>query len=107
MNEIPDYYQDKLVGKRNICVRLGRKNVVKLYGVLALVFYILLVGSLLTGNLPPWAWFTLSGTPLMLVSYLQARRTYDNPRQFVGTIRYLLIHYVLVLGILITAYFMG
>jgi len=107
VNEVPDYYQDRLVGKRNICVRLGRESTVKLYGLMALVFYTLLIGSLLTGNLPSWAWLTLSGMPLLLASYLRARKTYDEPRQFIGAIRYLLIHYVWILGILITAYFIG
>jgi hypothetical protein len=31
VNAIPDYHQDRLVGKRNLCVRLGRQRSVYLY----------------------------------------------------------------------------
>jgi 1,4-dihydroxy-2-naphthoate octaprenyltransferase len=31
VNAIPDYHQDRLVGKRNLCVRLGRQRAVYLY----------------------------------------------------------------------------
>src|SRR5258708_29326708 len=31
VNAIPDFYQDRLVGKRNLVVRFGRKNGVYLY----------------------------------------------------------------------------
>jgi 1,4-dihydroxy-2-naphthoate octaprenyltransferase len=35
VNAIPDYHQDRLVGKRNLVVRLGRKRGVRLYVALA------------------------------------------------------------------------
>src|SRR5262249_61969275 len=31
VNAIPDYHQDRLVGKRNLVVRLGRRRAVHLY----------------------------------------------------------------------------
>lgn len=104
MNEVPDYYQDKLVGKRNICVRLGRKKVVSIYGGLLVIFHSLFMAALLTNQLPRWAWLALLASPAALTSYLIARRTYDNPRRFIPALRYLLIHYLVTLTILAGVY---
>jgi 1,4-dihydroxy-2-naphthoate octaprenyltransferase len=35
VNAIPDFHQDRLVGKRNLVVRLGRHRAVRLYLALA------------------------------------------------------------------------
>lgn len=48
LNEIPDYYQDTLVGKRNLVVRLGKqKAIVLLKLCLAGVFALLIFGTVL------------------------------------------------------------
>lgn len=103
LNEVPDYYQDKLVGKRNICVRLGRARTIKLAGGLAVLFYLLLLAGLLSGLLPRLSGLSFLALPLSLVTYLRAKRTYDTPLQFIRAIRYLLIQYVIILSILIVA----
>lgn len=104
LNEVPDYFQDRLVGKRNICVRIGQKNVVKLYGgILALFYGILLVG-LFSGRFPRLAWVVLACLPISLMSYITGIRNYHNPYKFVSAIRYMIIQYVIVLSILITSY---
>ena len=42
VNEIPDYYQDKLVGKRNLVVRLGKQGAIKLFSLCLISIFILL-----------------------------------------------------------------
>jgi len=104
LNEVPDYFQDKLVGKRNLCVRIGQKNVMKLYGGILAIFYIVLFAGLLSGIFPRLAWLVLACLPLSLMSYIIGLRNYDKPHRFVSAIRYMIIHYVIVLSILIVAY---
>lgn len=104
LNEVPDYFQDRIVGKRNICVRIGQKNVVKLYGMIQALFYIVLFAGLFWGKLPRLAWLVLICLPIFTISYNTGMKTYENPRQFTSAIKYMMIHYLLVLCILITGY---
>ena len=103
-NEVPDYFQDRLVGKRNICVRIGQKNVVRFYGGVLALFYVALLVGLFSGSFPRLAWVVLACLPISLMSYITGMRTYDNPYRFVSAIRYMIIQYVVVLSILITGY---
>lgn len=104
LNEVPDYFQDRLVGKRNICVRIGKRNVVRLYGGLLIFFYAIFLVGLLLGNLPQLAWLVLICLPVSLLSYTVGMRTYDNAYRFISTIRYMIIQYVIILSILIISY---
>ncbi|MEW6376651.1 MAG: prenyltransferase [Thermodesulfobacteriota bacterium] len=104
LNEVPDYFQDRLVGKRNICVRIGQKNVVRLYGGITALFYTFLLVGLFSGKFPYLAWLVLVCLPISLICYISGMRTQENPHRFVSTIRYMMIHYVIVLSILITSY---
>jgi 1,4-dihydroxy-2-naphthoate octaprenyltransferase len=103
-NEVPDYFQDRLVGKRNICVRLGQKRTVILQGVVLIIFYLCLLGGLCLGKFPKLAWLILVCLPFSFKSYLKAIKTCENPRLFIPTIRYMIIHYCLVMAILIAGY---
>lgn len=107
LNEVPDYFQDRLVGKRNICVRVGQKNVTRLYGGLLVACYIFLLVGLLSGRFPVFAWLALFCAPVSLMSYTIARKHYDNPHKFVSAIRLLIISYVAILFVLIAGYIVG
>ena len=104
LNEVPDYFQDRLAGKRNICVRIGQKNVMRLYAGIMILFYLVLLVGLLLGKFPAFAWLVLACLPMFFMSYTIGMRTYGNPHRFVSAIRYMIIHYVIVIGILITCY---
>lgn len=104
MNEVPDYLQDRIVGKRNICVRLGREKVIRLYGLVLILFYALLLGGLISKNLPPLTWLGLICVPISLVSYTTARQSYENPQRFISAIRCSIIQYLIIISVLITAY---
>lgn len=104
MNEVPDYFQDKLVGKRNICVRIGQKRTVKLYGSILILFYLSLLTGLLLGKFPGFVGFIFIFSPVGLLSYIIGIRTCDNPRLFLPAIRYTIIHYLIVVAIFTFGY---
>ena len=87
VNAIPDYHQDRLVGKRNLVVRLGRRRAVWLYLGLAAAGLTVAAGGVALGAFPIGALAALAALPLLLASAQRARRTYEAPRQFVPAIR--------------------
>lgn len=104
MNEVPDYFQDKFVGKKNICVRIGQKNTVRLYGGIMVLFYIILIIGLLDKKFPPIVWIIFACLPISLASFITGMQTYQNPYRFVSAVRYLLIKYIAVMSIFIAGY---
>lgn len=105
-NEIPDFYQDSLVGKRNLVVRLGRKRGVQLYTGAAAGALGVIAGGALSGAFPLGSLAALAGAPLAVRSYLRAAGAYDNPREFVPAIRSMVAVY-LVSATLFTLSFLG
>ena len=95
VNEIPDFYQDRLVGKRNLVVRLGRRNGVFLYaGFAALGLLMPCVGSWL-GIFPRWTPLAaLAGLPLLFLSVKHAMKSWDSPRNFIPAIKYVVLCYL-------------
>ncbi len=94
VNNIPDFHQDRLVGKRNLVVRLGRQNGVYLY--LALAFAGLCVafaGSAL-GVFPRYCGLACgAGLPLWLASAKAAWTTWDTPRKFIPAVKNIVLCY--------------
>lgn len=104
LNEVPDFFQDRIVGKRNICVRIGQRKTVRLYGGVLILFYIISLAGLFSGNLPRLAWLVLICLPISWLSYTIGTQVFNNAHRFVAPIRYSLIQYVIVLTILIVGY---
>ncbi len=52
VNAIPDFHQDRLVGKRNLVVRLGRRRAVWLYLALAAAGLSVVVGGVIAREFP-------------------------------------------------------
>lgn len=94
VNEIPDYHQDRLVGKRNLVVRLGRRNGVFLYCALAALGVAVPAAGAAFGLFPKAALLALLALPLLVLSYKEASRTYDEPRRFIPAVRYIVLAYV-------------
>ena len=88
VNNIPDFHQDRLVGKKNLVVRLGRKNGRVLYlGLSALGLLIIPLGVLF-GVFPKLTVLAaLAGLPLWISSLRAGRDTWDTPRLFMPAIR--------------------
>lgn len=104
MNEVPDFYGDRIVGKRNITVRLGRQGVIWLYAAASAVCLVFIVAASIFGLMPRFAIFAL--VPLLLAprNFLIARRNIDSPQGFIPAIRGAVIVYSLSVAVLAVAY---
>jgi 1,4-dihydroxy-2-naphthoate octaprenyltransferase len=94
VNEIPDYHQDRLVGKRNLVVRLGRQRGVWLYLGLAAAGLLAAVAGVAAGMFPPTCALAFLALPWLTSSARVALRTYESPRQFVPAIRAIVMCYL-------------
>lgn len=104
VNEIPDYFQDKLVGKRNIVVRIGRKNSVYLYAAILFALYATVAAGLILKNFPFFSMLIFLTLPLTIKSIMLAKNTFDNPEKFVAVIRSTIVLYLVVIFIFIIGY---
>jgi 1,4-dihydroxy-2-naphthoate polyprenyltransferase len=87
VNAIPDFHQDRLVGKRNLVVRLGRARAVRLYLGLAAAGLALVPIGVASGMFPGGTLAALLALPLLVLSARAARHTFETPRLFVPAIR--------------------
>jgi 1,4-dihydroxy-2-naphthoate octaprenyltransferase len=95
VNAIPDFHQDRLVGKRNLVVRLGRRNGVFLYTAIASCGILAaLIGTAL-GLFPRRAYATAVAIPLLVGSFRHGIKTYDKPMDFVPAVRRIVVSYLL------------
>jgi len=102
VNAIPDFHQDRLVGKRNLCVRLGRRRAVTLYLALSAAGLAVVPLGVVAGLLPWPCLAALLALPLLVQSGRVARTTYETPRAFVPAVRNIVACY-LVAVLLLTA----
>lgn len=102
VNAIPDFHQDRLVGKRNLVVRVGRKRAVWLYLALAAAGILTVPAGVAAGVFPPTCLAALFALPLLVASARRALATFETPRLFVPAIRSIVRCY-LVAMILFTA----
>jgi 1,4-dihydroxy-2-naphthoate polyprenyltransferase len=93
-NAIPDFHQDRLVGKRNLVVRLGRRGGVRLYVALGAAAMLIATVGVLRGEFPAGCLATILALPLLILSALRARTTYESAPRFRPAIRALLACYV-------------
>jgi 1,4-dihydroxy-2-naphthoate octaprenyltransferase len=94
VNEIPDFHQDRLVGKRNLVVRLGRQAGVRLYLGLAGAALLVVLAGAAAGVFPrAAAAAAVAGAPLLWASGRAARATWDTPRLFVPAVRSIVLCY--------------
>jgi 1,4-dihydroxy-2-naphthoate octaprenyltransferase len=108
VNAIPDFHQDRLVGKRNLVVRLGRRRAVTLYVALAATGLAVVPIGVGAGLLPWPCLAALLALPLLVRSGRIARATYETPRAFVPAVSQIVACYVvavllLTAGLLVSA----
>lgn len=103
-NEIPDYYQDLLSGKRDIAVRVGTKNAVLIYSTFALLSLILLILNVILGFAPPLSLIALIATPLIYLSFKTGIKYHEKPKQFIPAVRNLAISYLVISFLMILTF---
>jgi 1,4-dihydroxy-2-naphthoate polyprenyltransferase len=94
VNAIPDYHQDRLVGKRNLVVRLGRRRAVSLYLALAAAGLVVVPAGVVAGVFPVTCLGALLALPLLVASGRSALQTYETPRSFVPAVRSIVACYL-------------
>jgi 1,4-dihydroxy-2-naphthoate octaprenyltransferase len=99
VNAIPDFHQDRLVGKRNLVVRLGRRRAVRLYVALAATGLVVVTGGVAAAVFPPACLAALLALPLLASSAQKATTTYETPRRFVPAIRSIVSCYVVAVAL--------
>ena len=109
VNAIPDYHQDRLVGKRNLVVRLGRRRAVWLYLALAAGGLLVVPAGVATGIFPVSCLVALVALPLLVASGRAALASYETPRAFVPAVRrivgcYLVAVALFTVGVLVHAW---
>ena len=105
LNEIPDYYQDRLVGKRNLVVRLGKQRSIKLLSLSLVCLFILLSLGVVWEKIPLLALLPFFLLPWMVRSLALVQKNYENPQAFTSAINanvavYLVIIFSLGIGYL-------
>jgi len=99
VNAVPDFHQDRLVGKRNLVVRLGRRRGVALYLALsALALAVVLAGVILRA-FPVFCLAALLSVPLLVKSGRIGLRTFEHPREFLPAVRSIVACYVVAAGL--------
>lgn len=94
-NEVPDYYQDKLVGKRNLTVRLGRARAARVFGGLLGLAYLSLALCLALSALPAATAALFASAPLAWRMARAAAAHADRPQSFIAVIRNTILLYLL------------
>jgi 1,4-dihydroxy-2-naphthoate octaprenyltransferase len=100
VNAIPDFHQDRLVGKRNLVVRLGRERAVWLYLILAAGGLMTVAMGVAVGAFPTLCLATLLALPWLIASGICAVRTFATPRQFLPAMRHMVGCYVVAVTLL-------
>jgi len=99
VNAIPDFHQDRLVGKRNLVVRLGRRRAVWLYVALASAGLLVAAIGTTVGVFPGACYAALLAAPLLVASARRAVVTYETPRQFIPATRAIVSCYLLAVSL--------
>lgn len=107
VNAIPDFHQDRLVGKRNLVVRLGRQRAVWLYMALAAGGLLVVPIGAALGILATASLAALLALPLLVASGRHAARTYMTPKQFLPAMRHMVICYVVAVTLLTAGILLG
>ena len=96
LNEIPDYYQDRLVGKRNLVVRLGKQRAILLLKLCLTGVFVLLILGVVTKTIPVLVIIAIMTLPWILKSTKNIEKNYDNPQTFLPAVNTFIITHIVV-----------
>lgn len=103
-NSIPDFYQDRIVGKRNIVVRIGKEKTIFLYTITLLCFYLFSSLGLWWEKIPFIFVLIFLSSPFALRSMRIAKKYYNYPNEFIPVIQGTISLYTLSMFLLIVSY---
>lgn len=104
VNEIPDYFQDRLIGKRNLVVRQGREKALWLYKGIICSFFLLSIAGVAFRRLPIATAWALISLPWVFKNFALAKRTFDTPEKFVSVVRATIALYLFSIFIFIASF---
>lgn len=79
INQFPDYEADKETGKRNIVVRLGRKNGIIFYAITVLIAYLIIVMAVILKMIPVWSLISFIGMVFSLRAIGELNKNLNKP----------------------------
>ena len=94
INEVPDFYQDRLVGKRNLVVRFGKKSAVSIYGAALIVSFGLIALGVALRVFPALYLFAFFALPVAFRNVSIAKKHFEEPEKFIPAIRGSIILYL-------------
>lgn len=104
INEFPDYFADKRVGKQNLVVRLGKVAACHLFVVLISFSFIIIAVGVIWQNLPFLSLVSWLALPLGFWAIKNLYIYYDNPPALIVAIKNTIWLHTIVSGILILAF---
>jgi 1,4-dihydroxy-2-naphthoate octaprenyltransferase len=107
LNEIPDYIQDRLVGKKNLVVRFGKRKALVISTVSLSVAFFLLILGVKQGKIPYLSLISFLAIPLTIVGVRIASEHLENPNSFFPAIRLVMFSYIIVVSLLGLGYLKG
>jgi 1,4-dihydroxy-2-naphthoate octaprenyltransferase len=105
VNAIPDFHQDRLVGKRNLVQRVGRERAVVLYLALAVIALAVIPAGVAFGAFPASSLLALLALPWVVASGRHARLHCAAPRQFLPAMRHMVLAYLVATAFFTAAIF--
>jgi 1,4-dihydroxy-2-naphthoate polyprenyltransferase len=102
--EFPDYDADAATGKRNLVVRLGKKNAVYVFYFLSALAYVSIPVFIFMGYLPVLAGVAMITMPLSAFSAMGLMYYYDSPKKLVRYLKSASDAYVIATLILALAF---
>lgn len=107
LNEIPDFYQDRLVGKQNLVVRFGKQKAILLLKIGLTAVFTLLIAGVVFKTIPPLAILGVLTLPWLVKSIKIASQNYDDPKPFLFAINTIVINHVVITLFLVASFLKG
>lgn len=107
LNEVPDYIQDRLAGKKNIVVRFGREKAMRFAAWSLFYAFIILGLGIWQKKIPYFSMVIFLCLPFILYSMRIARFNLENPKAFIPAIRIAVVTYIIMVSSLGISYLGG
>ncbi|MCL5674171.1 MAG: prenyltransferase [Candidatus Omnitrophica bacterium] len=104
LNEIPDYYQDKLIGKRNLVVKMGKQKITGIINICFISIFLFLGLGLVLKKIPLFAVILFSIIPWLWKNLFPLNKNYENKNYFLPVINMSVAVYLITLFILSFSY---